>query len=192
MLGATPLSTLIDVFDNQRKGVEPIVLADSAINSFYQSLRARLLAGGLPTAADFALLENTAPTTGSGVADKLMMRDAMSRVNQVSSEAVRVDGLPGGSALPAQGVPIAEIEATRIDCKVAVLLAARSTRAGPTIDPALFDRRTPAAQPFGNMYEIYGEPLPSAVAFSQFRYGQPVPVLLKTGPVSRNRPFGCR
>ena len=185
------LQAIVQRFDAQRKNVDgnQIVFSDPAARSSYQELRSRLTGGVAPTEQD---IEGVLHVMQSGLMDNAqgaLLVAAMKRIQVIMTEAARVPTLSSGSAssAPPTNVNATQIEATRLDYQLAVLVAQRSTQAfsvaGGAINTAIGSRNT--LGPLGNFYDLYGAPYPSAVANSQYHYGAATPVFIEDQPLYR-------
>jgi ELWxxDGT repeat protein len=191
--GSRPVTTLTDLiadFDRQRHNVDgqQIMFTNSEVHGAYQSLRSRLSDGAAPTASDFSLIiDNLA-----GSAERDVLEQALVRMVDIAKVAARVPTLPSGRVNVASpsAVPVAEIAGLQLDYQLAVLRAQQKTSPGPTVRPALFGSRTVGPGGLINgFHEIYGAAPPSAVAFSQYRYGEGIPVFIEDQPLFRGKFF---
>ncbi|WP_140637418.1 hypothetical protein [Methylibium rhizosphaerae] len=127
------LRAIVQRFDAQRRNTDgnQIVFSDPAARSTYRELRSLLTGGVAPTEQD---IQNVLRVMQNGLMDNAqgaLLVSAMKRIQVVMTEAARVPTLSSGSAssAPPTNVNASQIEATRLDYQLAVLIAQRSTQA---------------------------------------------------------------
>ena len=184
------LRAIVERFDAQRRNMDgnQIVFSDPTARSAYQDLRGRLTGGITPTEQD---VEGVLQVMQSGLMDNAqgaLIVAAMKRIQVIMTEAARVPTLNSGSSSSApMDVKAAQIEATRLDYQLAVLIAQRSTQALSVI-AGVFNTASDSRNTLGplpNFHDIYGATYPSAVANSQYHYGAATPVLVEDQPLYR-------
>ena len=185
------LAAIVQRFNAQRKNVDgnQIVFSDTAARTTYRELRSRLTGGVAPTEQD---IQGVLRVMQNGLMDNAqgaLLVSAMKRIQVIMTEAARVPTLSSGSAssAPPTNVSASQIEATRLDYQLAVLIAQRSTQAlsvaGGGLNTATDSRNTRG--PLANFYDLYGATYPSAVANSQYHYGTATPVFIEDQPLYR-------
>ncbi|MES2243538.1 MAG: hypothetical protein V4639_11735 [Pseudomonadota bacterium] len=125
-----------------------------------------------------AQLLNELSTLREGVARAKVVRDEIDRVATITNSG------PGPTQVLASAV-----DAVKLDYQLAVLTAAKDTRAYRTAPADLiYDAVTNARAMSGglnNVYDIYGATSPSAVSNSQIHYGSATPVAIEDQPLFR-------
>ena len=183
---------------------------DSVAKQLYIDAKA-LLDANAPTAAQISkvkdLIKNTFPLAaipGTAQSDAHLrelnlLQDAIKRVEDVNKEAERVNGgISSGvsGSLPALPTPKQNIAQLQLDYQLAVGRASQYTNsynsgvfvgAVKAIDP---DRALRTLQGASPIYDIYGAPLPSAVANSQIHIGQSKPIYIEDQPLTRGSYVG--
>jgi len=124
--------------------------------------------------------------------DAPILLEALERVHDVAAEAERVNaGISSGTdsddAKPVQTVDIA---AVGLDYQLAAMRAGIYTSPFKSGligggDAAINGRTIVDGGPKANFYDVYGEAGPSAVANSQFHYGEASPVFIEDQPTRR-------
>jgi Ca2+-binding RTX toxin-like protein len=122
-----------------------------------------------------------------------VLYDAAVRASTILREALRVNaGISSGSSgTAAAPVDPSSVEGIKLDYQLAVLQAQQYTRpfASGIIDglgQAYATNRAPLSLPGASpIFDLYGAPLPSAVANSQHHYGTPVPIYIEDQPLMR-------
>jgi ELWxxDGT repeat protein len=187
----TSLTSLIADFDRERRNGDgnQIRFTDLEVETLYQTLRLSGLMGQrAPGNSDFDLINSVNRPTSERPAELNVLIEALNRMKAIAYAATRVPTLPSGilGVDNPKAVLLNEIAAMQLDYQIALEHAKQLTRSGPTILPALFGTRIPGPLgAFDNMYEVYGAPFPSAVAFSQYRHGEGVPVFIEDQPLYR-------
>jgi trimeric autotransporter adhesin len=196
-LGGQNLTQVIGNFDALRSDGSLLLLNDESFRSQYQTLLQRYDGRDLSanTAADRLALASGAALSAP---DRLLISQALQRVQMVLDERQRVGGLApstgSGSATPdvryATGIDQASLA-----YQIAVLRAERFTEAVPlaagfhhTVQTGLSDNpyagRNVAPDAFANFYDVYGYGI-SAVSNSQLHYGASTPVYIEDQPLQR-------
>jgi RTX calcium-binding nonapeptide repeat (4 copies) len=181
------LSAVLQDFQRQRLNVSgtEISFTDPGAQVLYQEFRIRFTGGVRPTSSD-------RERVGLLVVDinqRDMLVQALDRISAVYDEVEYVktvtNGGPTGDPLR---VPVAQVEATRLDYQLAVLKAQLSTSPYRTslteaaVD-GVFGRNQRSG--LGNIFDVYGGTAPSSVANSQWHYGQATPVYIEDQPLRR-------
>ena len=194
---AAKTSSNIDLFtDAEVRG-----LYASVTNSFGQGvpttfqIDVQLLQVG--HARDFAHDQPNTPERAVKLSEFDLLYSALTRMRGVSGEADRVKAgiASGGEGGLAKKVEQTEIDAVSLDYQLAVLRAKDLTapfRTG-TLDSlgvAYDPNRARKAVTTSPIYDIYGAPLPSAVANSQYHYGANEPIFIEDQPLSRGQIYG--
>lgn len=181
------LTQAIATFEQQRNNTDgaAITFVTQAAANRYAALKART---DSITNADII---NAQTDMGMSPAERELFSNALMRAKKVADEIVRVAGITntgtGGDPLE---VPISNIEAAQFEYQFAVVLAGENTSSYRTSIPTSgwdsYAGRNPA--PGGtipNFYDIYGANTPSAVANSQYHYGQAIPIFIEDQPLYR-------
>lgn len=195
-INGVSLATTLDQFDQLRQPSADLssLFTRADVRAVYQDLRNTLRGGALPTEAQrqavLALMPAPGPLPTPALhPEVLLLLDAFSRVQTIQTEITRISGMPSGSSdsAPLSSVAATNIQATDINYQLAVLVASRNTAAISTGAGALqaITPRQPAPEQWSNAYDIYGAPLPSAVANSQLHYGRSTPVFIENQPLYR-------
>ncbi len=88
LVGAKSLREIITQFDLQRsEGFGGETFTDPKIRAVYDQVRTHLSGGVAPTSADYFLLENAVTSTAQGSQEKVMLREAMARIDKVLGAA---------------------------------------------------------------------------------------------------------
>ncbi|QAU34865.1 calcium-binding protein [Janthinobacterium sp. 17J80-10] len=181
------LTQAIATFEQQRNNTDgtAITFVTQAAANRYAALKART---DSITTADII---NAQTDMGMSPAERELFSNALMRAKMVADEIVRVAGIPntgtGGDPLE---VPIANIEAAQFEYQYAVVLAGQNTSSYRTSIPTSgwdsYAGRNPApGGTISNFYDIYGANTPSAVANSQYHYGQATPIFIEDQPLYR-------
>lgn len=189
------LRAIVDRFNLQRKNADgnQIVFTDPAAKAAYDSLHQKFSGGAAPNAADIINLSNQIDAGSINPADGKLLLDALTRIKTITDEVARLTTLSSGSATPGDPtspapIPAVNIEATRLDYQLAVLIAQKSTQAysmaGGAFNTAI-DSRNTVNPPLANFYDIYGATYPSMVASSQLHYGVATPIFVEDQPLYR-------
>ncbi|HVK53802.1 MAG TPA: hemolysin-type protein, partial [Burkholderiales bacterium] len=190
--GNQPLTTLIENFDRQRKNLDgqQIIFNSSIANKLYAELRVKFAGGIAPSILD---LENAKLLLVGNESEQALFVNALNRIKTVMNEIARLEPMQNNGATPAD-IPANDVEATKLDYQMAVLLAQRDTEALSLLSPfdstsglrnTLANTRNVAAELLPRFYDIYGQIPPSAVANSQLHYGAPTPVYIEDQPLKR-------
>jgi len=194
------LRDVVERFDLQRKNTDGnqfnAVFTDAMVRETYVKLRDKLKGGVTPTATDMEEIAEHMFNNAMDNEQGQLLLDAMVRIKDVMYEAARAPGLNSGSAGSSNPLNVAatEIEATKLDYQLAVLVARKSTTtyglAGPILGGAYntyFDSRNTVNPLIANFYDVYSSTYPSAVANSQLHYGAPAAVIIEDQPLFRGR-----
>ncbi|MEO8080324.1 MAG: lipase family protein, partial [Caldimonas sp.] len=178
---------------------------DAAVRGLYLTLVASLdavtpsaaqIAGAVSQVSNARALAKEQPyspqrTVKLGEFDTLYL--ALTRVQNVYGEADRIKATISSGSGSAAATPVdqSEIDAVKLDYQLAVLRASSLTKPfltgvkdsyGVAYDPIRTELALVGASP---IYDIYGAPLPSAVANSQNHYGRGIPVFIEDQPLGR-------
>ncbi len=206
--------SLVDVLNEfnaaKSNGANAGYFTDSVAKQLYLDALVLLDANG-PTAAQIAQVRSwivaakatiaatpSNPAAPARITQLDELQAAIGRVEDVNKEAERVaagisSGGSGGPALPTPKQNIAQIQ---LDYQLAVGRAAQYTSgyysatvpgAIKGINPDRALRSMPGASP---VHDIFGAPLPSAVANSQMHIGQSTPIYIEDQPLTRGSYVG--
>lgn len=126
--------------------------------------------------------------------DMNLLAEAITRARIVLEENKRVSELTSGEGSTPPLVNYRDIAAANFDYQVAVLLAARKTKAYSAwnvfngesgANNLIFDERNVIKQPYEGFYDIYAKNPPSMVASSQLHYGTDIPITVENQPLGR-------
>ncbi len=194
----TTLTQALNVFSSARGNGSAALFSAPIAAQFYTDLRARLDGSATLAQMDQALTDLVGARNGITVgaqttAELNVLIEAVSRSRRVLYEANRINaGLPsGGDGGAAQPVVATSIDATRLDYQLAVWQAQATTNSFASLltdglGAAYATNRAPLSLAgLSPIYDIYGAPLPSAVANSQHHYGEATPVFIEDQPLYR-------
>jgi Ca2+-binding RTX toxin-like protein len=205
------LTAVIDEFHSLRTRAGGLAseFKDPSVAAVYTQIRPNMMGGSGPTEADYAKVRALIPapiSVGAVLLGNLvptevqLLLDAMDRAKSVFdyNNYVRTLGTGDPQKAPVT-VEHADIEATKLDYQLAVLLASRHTSAYSALNVldgesgannTLFNERNMVTPPIANFYDVYGYTYPTAVANSQLHYGAPTPVFIEDQPLYRGTYLG--
>jgi Ca2+-binding RTX toxin-like protein len=165
------------------------VFTNATVRAVYSLLRAELQNGGVASTGARAAAMTLLPLSIALPEAKLLL-DAFLRVDQIQSEARRIQNFNSGGSenKPLQPVTASLVEATNINYQIAVLTAAQGTSASWNFTNAIRAFNGREIDPQGrrpNFYDVYGDTSPSAVTNSQYHFGADTPVFIEDQPLSR-------
>ncbi|MBK6631939.1 MAG: hypothetical protein IPG33_13485 [Betaproteobacteria bacterium] len=194
------LQSVLSYFNELRSQPDRIEAAidDADLRTLYRTLRDNLASGAWDVARAKAELNSFAMPTPEDsryqalAAEKLRIWTALDRIGAITAIAGEVPLFTSGStdpAIPANpaAVPLGNIEQTRLDYQMAVLLARERTRAVGLVDGAIqtFSGRQFGSPRLDNQYDLMGATQPSAVANSQLHYGADEKIFIEDQPLVR-------
>jgi trimeric autotransporter adhesin len=119
-----------------------------------------------------------------------VLRSAINQSQEIFEESVRINagifGKSGDVSTKAKVVPFTAIEAIKIDYQLAVHFASLNTKS----TSSLIDWSRHQDTWWSGMVDIYGAAPPSAVANSQWHFGQASPVFIEDQPLVRGNLLG--
>ncbi len=188
------LTQTITLFEQNRQASadHSALFSDPAVRGAYQEFRDTLRGGALLTSQKLAEVSAFLMPLSLVSTEAKLLLDALRRVKTIQDEMARigtpaplVSGVPGSAPLS----PVAAIlvHATDINYQLAVLLAAKNTGAVGTLSAAWAAMTTRLSGPlqFDNFHDVYGATMPSAVANSQYHYGEAQKVFIEDQPLVR-------
>jgi len=189
------LSYTIQQFDLQRQNVSgnEIVFTDPRVRALYNDLHTRLVGGFAPTNTDLVNAYNLATDLAVDSVQARLLYDALSRIKTIVDEITYVDSvtnhLTGASGDPLK-IPAGQVDATKLDYQIAVLVAGRSTSSYRTSVPlasidGYFGRNLHSGLDATKFFDIYGATTPSSVSNSQYHYGTETGVFIEDQPLFR-------
>lgn len=194
MASSTELAAILAEFQQRRSQGSADDFQSGPASSLYAILRPSLNPPANGDAVEAAISSvqqalDEAPGAGEGqrTIDELgRLRDALRPIERLFDAVERIErGIASGDASPpARVVAAAQIEALRLDYQLAVEHARRSTCSVFALQ-GLLGRVTAADQQRANLFELFGEIAPSAVASGQLHFGVPVPVFIENQPILR-------
>ena len=193
------LTQALTTFQQARANGSANLFAKPLTQSLYSSLHAAINGQASTAAIDtqlgsVKLLRDNAIASQTVdvqlVSELQLLTQALARAKQVRGEIDRVGTISNsGSGGAPQQVAAGNVDATRLDYQLAVLIAARTTSAYRTgLSDTTLDLANNARAPAGglaNVFDIYGDTSPSVVSNSQFHYGTAVKVAIEDQPILR-------
>ena len=184
------LRGIVERFEQSRNDTSA-TFTNAAARSAYDGLRARFNGTQLqpPTAEDIAAITTLMNNGLMDSAQGALLAGALTRIKTIMDEASRISGFISSTDSPGlASVPTTQIDATKLDYQISVLLSQRSTSAVGGVVAAgvqAYVGRQDGPYLFNNMYDIYGATPPSAVSNSQLHYGRETPVFIEDQPLRR-------
>lgn len=173
---------------------------NSTVLGLYNSVRGQLGSILNPTSADISIALTTTdaavqaaftaafandPATALAIRDQgKLLSDALTRIKTILLEAERIRDFQSGTSAPGPTAVVAsQMDATELDYQIAVLISQRSTQSIGVLTGVF--TRVIADFPIANVFDLYGEPWPSAVTNSQIHYGTATPIFIEDQPLRR-------
>lgn len=195
------ISSVIDQFDQLRQSSDLVSLfTNPGARQLYSDIRLQLTKGQSLSDAEFnsifqsvsnlrALSGGSEPSTIPIVdPDVDLLYHALDRIRIIRGEIGRISTFQSSASggTPLVNISQPSIEATSLNYQLAVLVSARNTSAASIASGAIqMLVRREVTPPIPNFYEIFGAPLPSAVANSQLHHGTAAPVFIEDQPIWR-------
>ncbi|MFY7942374.1 MAG: hemolysin-type protein, partial [Burkholderiaceae bacterium] len=184
------LGDIIDTFDQERKdsaGSGSKFFKDIQVQTIYEDLRGKIRDGARVTSAHYAPIVALPYVVVN--AEAQMLIKALDRIKTIQEEFDRIKNTITGP----QEVSLSNVEAMNLGYQVAALRAGEKTEALSVASGAVLtatNGRNTQGYYFG-FRDVYGDTYPSAVANSQYHYGNPTPVFIEDQPLWRGKIIGA-